>query len=148
MSHFETLRTAVIDEWGLAIVLGLATIPFSALGYLQSSGTVSLTPVLVAGLIAGICYRRRPQRSARAGAVTGLVGAAPIVWFLNDVFVVLGFVSELSQPAWFSALQVVAAASVLVFGVLFAVLVGMVGGAVGNWLAGITGGRRSLPAGN
>lgn len=76
MSHLERLRTAAVDDWAAAIGLGLGTIPFSVVMYWQSSDTYSLTPVLVAGVFAGIAYRNRPQRSARAGAVTGLVGAA------------------------------------------------------------------------
>ncbi|UPM42388.1 DUF5518 domain-containing protein [Halocatena salina] len=90
MALLAPLRKAQTDDsLRFAILLGLATIPFTLL---LSSGSVSISsggvvigssisgePLLLAGLLVGYYYSNRSTESRRAGLWTGLVGSIATV---------------------------------------------------------------------
>jgi hypothetical protein len=123
-----------LDGYKIAVLLGLASIPFTAALYWQSPGTVSGGPVLMAGLLAGLLSADRPVSSTRAGAVAGVVGSAVSLWPFAQM---VGVISTFSQPAWFSLLQVAVAANLVILGAgLFAL-----GGACSGWVGAQAAGR-------
>jgi hypothetical protein len=72
------------SEYRLAVLLGAASIPVTVWvnwalvpGALPRSSEI--WPVTVACLAAGYCYAPRAAASGRAGAITALVGGAPVV---------------------------------------------------------------------
>ncbi len=88
MKSVRALRADLTDDsLRFAILLGLATIPFTlALSWEPVSGdgvviggSVSGEPLLLAGLIVGYYYSNRPTESRRAGLWTGLVGSIATV---------------------------------------------------------------------
>ncbi|RDI69895.1 DUF5518 domain-containing protein [Halopelagius longus] len=136
----------VSDTWKYALLGGLASIPFTTLGYLETGSELSLSPVLFGGLLAGYLAQRNTGTSSGVGFRAGLVGGLPVLLVLADV---LAATSGLAGPTWFVAVGIalalgfVAVVAALVFGL--SGLVGVIGGRIGGWLAG-SGGRRHPPA--
>ena len=147
MTRTGPLPDALSDTWRYALVGGLVALPLTALGYWQSGSELSLSPVLLGGLLAGYLARRDTgQTDVAAGVRAGLVGALPALWLVVDV---AGAATALGGPTWFVAVgggfAVTVAFAVVVVGFGLAALLGGLGGHVGGWLAGRT--RRRPPAG-
>ncbi|SDR30994.1 DUF5518 domain-containing protein [Natronobacterium texcoconense] len=126
-------KIASDDAWRYAILVGLASTPFTATLYWQSSNGYSygFEPVFVAGLLVGVLASGRELDERRVGSRTGLVGILPAFWPFVDS---LAFISGLAQPLWFSGVQV---AFLVFFYALVAglsALVGMVGAMISNWV--------------
>lgn len=140
MAPLEALRRDVLDErFRLALVLGLASIPFTVgVNWLLSPDPVSATPVGIACVIAGYAARSRSVAGTRAGAVTGLVGGVPIVvwqsWIALSDWWNHPTVVDAVGDAW--AMAAATGAAVVTAVVLAAILalVGAVGGFVGDWV--------------
>jgi hypothetical protein len=132
------------DAWRYALVGGLASIPFTALSYLETGSELSLSPVLFGGLLAGYLARRRTGSLDGVGIRAGLVGGLPALAVLAEI---VAASSALGGPAWFVVagslltLGFVVTVAILAFG-LSAVL-GAVGARIGGWLARSSGGGRA-----
>jgi hypothetical protein len=125
------------DTWRFALLGGLLAAPLVALGYWQTGSELSLSPVLLAGLVAGYLARRDTgETRIAAGVRAGLVGALPTLWLLVDV---AGAATALDGPTWFLvvgggfAIAAVATVALLAFGL--AGLLGGLGAVAGGWLA-------------
>jgi hypothetical protein len=143
-----SLHDRLGDRWTYALLPGLGSLPLTTVAYWQSGSELSLSPVLLAGVLAGYLSKRRTDESAGVGVRTGLVGGLSVVWVLVDV---LRAASALAGPPWFVAAGVVFTAGTLVLvavvGFGLAALAGAVGGRIGGWLAGRAGGPGSTTAG-
>lgn len=119
-------------EWRLAVVLGLASIPFTAAFYWQSSPdfTHHFGPVFFAGVIGGFLAYSTDLKARRVGARTGVVGSLVELWPFVDLLV---FISGLNQPLGFSGLQgiVLVCFTLLVIGL--SALAGKIGAILGHW---------------
>ncbi|AFZ72823.1 hypothetical protein SAMN05443661_11416 [Natronobacterium gregoryi] len=126
-------KIASDDTWRYAILVGLASTPFSVLIYWQSSNGYSygFEPVFVAGLLVGFLASGRELDERRVGSRTGLVALFPALWPFVDTLV---FISDLTQSLWFSGVQVTFLVVFYVFAAGLSMLVGMVGALIGNWL--------------
>ena len=146
MSRTGPLPLELSDTWTYALLGGLASVPFTVVGYAQSGSELSLAPVFFGGILAGYLARRRTGTRAGVGARAGLVGGLPGLWILVDL---LAATSALAGPPWFMAagglLALSAAAAIALFVLGLSALCGAVGARVGGWLAG-SGGRRGPPA--
>lgn len=147
MARIESLPAASSDTWRFALLGGLASLPFTTASYWQTGSELSLSPVFFGGLLAAYLARRKHGTAKGVGLRAGLIGGLPGLWVLYDVLVAA---TALSGPPWFMAAGVVMTAlflmtvAVLAFGL--SALVGAVGGRVGGWLAGETGGGGSSVA--
>ncbi|SFS68376.1 DUF5518 domain-containing protein [Halostagnicola kamekurae] len=119
-------------EWRLAIVLGLASIPFTIASYWQSfpDFTRNFVPVFLAGAIGGSLAYTTDLKARRVGARTGVVGSLAELWPLVDL---LAFISGLNQPLWFSGLQGIMLICFMLLVVLLSALVGRIGAIIGHW---------------
>ena len=88
MGSAQEARTDLADDsFRSALFLGFFSIPFTVVlswepisdGVFVIGGSISGTPVLVAGLFVGYRYSRRGASSRRAGMVAGLVGSSVTV---------------------------------------------------------------------
>lgn len=140
------LPPSLSDTWKYALVGGLISVPLTTVGYWQSGSELSLSPVLLGGLLAGYLARRATGTADGVGVRAGVVGALPTLWILADV---LGAASALSGPTWFMAVGVGFTGAILlvvaVVGFGLGALAGALGARAGSWLAGRTG-RRGPPA--
>ncbi|MFA9516610.1 DUF5518 domain-containing protein [Halopenitus sp. H-Gu1] len=137
MTWIDFLQRRVSATWQCALIGGIISLPLTiGLYWLSGMGNeLSLNMVFVGGLIAGFLAKTRviDANGAAAGLRAGIVGAAPGLWFLVDVFEAFTVVSG---PLWFRS-----AALVLVIGTIAVVLfglgalVGFLGAKVGGWLA-------------
>lgn len=104
MISLQSLRDGLTDDsLRFAILLGLATIPFTlALSWkpvssdgLVIGGSVSGEPLLLAGVIVGYRYSQRPTESRRAGLWTGLAGSiATMLVFVAPAATTIGNASS------------------------------------------------------
>ncbi|WP_267641790.1 DUF5518 domain-containing protein [Haloarchaeobius amylolyticus] len=135
MRPLATLRRSPTDEaWLYALPAGLLAALVMSVDYAQSaSNLLDLQAVFAAGLLGGLLYSRRTTRSRRVGLLTGLVGSVAVLWPAVDM---LAFVAGLSQPAWFTAVQVGLVVVVAGLAVALCGLLGVAGAVVGDWLAG------------
>lgn len=147
VTALQNVRHDVRDErFRTAVLIGLASIPVTigsnlllAPGPLSGNGTVSATALFVACLLTGGWYQPRPARSARAGAVTALVGSLPLLLWLPVATVrewmrdptVVDAVGD-SLPM--AAIVLAIGGATLVFLGLSVLLVGRAGATVGAWL--------------
>jgi len=142
MSRTGPLPLELSDTWTYALLGGLASVPFTVLGYAETGSELSLAPVFFGGILAGYLATRRTGTRAGVGARAGLVGGLPGLWLLSDL---LAATSALGGPTWFVAagiaLAVGAAAAVALVVLGLSALCGAVGARIGGWLAG-SGGRR------
>lgn len=125
------------DSLRLAILLGLATIPFTlALSWepVSVSGdggvnvSVSGEPLLLAGLLVGYRYSQRATESRRAGLWTGLVGSIATVL----VFVASAATAVASASSGMTVVAVVLIPIAVVLGVGFNALITMVSAVVAD----------------
>lgn len=119
-------------EWRLAVVLGLASVPFTIAFYWQSMPdfTHHVAPVFFAGVIGGILAHRTDLQARRVGVRTGVVSALAILWPFVDILV---FISRLHQPIGFSGVQVVILTFFMLLVIGFSALVGKIGAVIGHW---------------
>ena len=76
---------ALSDTWRYALAGGLVALPATAIGYWLSGSELSLSPVLLGGVLAGYLARRGPGGAGvAAGVRAGLVGAFPALWLVVD----------------------------------------------------------------
>ncbi|MEY7848833.1 DUF5518 domain-containing protein [Natrarchaeobius sp. A-rgal3] len=129
----ERLRTAT--------VVGLATIPFTLLlsswsanastDTISIGGAISITSVLVGGLVVGYRYGERPTSGRRAGKRTGLVGSIGGI-----LLVVVTMVTGLWGASAGYAVAVVAVSAIAIgFVVILSVFAGMIGAVIGELVA-------------
>lgn len=133
MSFRKSIPVLSDETWKYAIIIGLASTPFTTIRYWRSLNGYShpVVPVLFAGLLGGALAHRREMDERRLGVRIGVVGALPALWPVLDLLV---FIFGLTQPRWFRVIQIML---LVVFIVLLAGLfglVGMVGAILGNWL--------------
>lgn len=131
MVSLHALRDGLTDDsLRFAILLGLATIPFTlALSWEPVSGdgvviggSVSGEPLLLAGVIVGYRYSQRPTESRRAGLWTGLAGSIATVL----VFVAPAPSTIASASSGMTVVAVVLTMVSVVLGVGFSALITMV----------------------
>ncbi|OLZ39615.1 transposase [Natrinema saccharevitans] len=147
----NTLADLTDERFRTAVLLGLASIPFTVVLSWESAPTsFSGEAVVVAGLFAGLHYTdraagngdvglleavrygKRPAVSRRAGVVAGVVGSAPAIgWEIASTAELVWTLS-----GWQKAVAVVALPIVVPFLVALFGLGGGVGAAVGDWLGG------------
>ncbi|KTG08682.1 hypothetical protein AUR64_18630 [Haloprofundus marisrubri] len=155
MAPFRSLLTDLTDErFRVAIGLGVASIPFTiwANWYAVSNGVLRGSDVsflFVACVISGYFYRSREVNSARAGEIAGLSGGVPVLIWQSATFIIAlssypPFVDAIGNATLVTALSV--AVGLVTVPILAAVLllVGWVGGRVGQWLNGQVGSVRSV----
>ncbi len=138
MPSVQDLRDDLTDEsLRVAILAGLATIPFTALlAWTPVSGDVipasSLlgNPLILAGLLVGYYYSDRPTESRRAGMWTGLAGSLGVV----AVAVVDAIASLPSASSELFVLTVVAGPILLAIGVGFLVVFTMLSAQFADWV--------------
>ena len=142
MSPLETLLENPTDRsLRTATLVGLSSVPFTAVLSWRSlpddvvtvaGGTVSGTPLFVAGVIVGYLYYERPTGSRRAGVRAGLVGSiGTVLLYLYNALVTVQTAST-----GVSAAAVVLTPIAVVLGVGLSVLVTTIGAVTGDWLAG------------
>jgi hypothetical protein len=146
MPSLQSLRAASADpEWRYPLLAGLVSGITVALQYWRTPAPaepVDATAVFLAGLFGGALFHGTGA-SRRVGLRTGLVaGVATIPGFARTFTAVFG----LSQPAWFTAVQFLFGAVLLVILVGLSGFVGWVGAVLGNWLAVKTGPERPAAA--
>ncbi|WP_135306247.1 DUF5518 domain-containing protein [Haloarcula amylovorans] len=126
--------------WKYALLGGLPIVPLSLWRYWQSETAVEPVGLCLAALIAGYLAKRRSIDATPVGFRAGVVAAAPAtLWGTIDL---IRFVLDLSQPAWFTGLQLLL---LLVFVPLFVVVAAFFGGLsarIGGWLAERVGRQR------
>jgi len=120
----------------LSIDTALRSVSFAA-----APNHISLEPLFLAGVLVGVLYRGRETGFGRAGKRTGLVGSLPFLWQAAGLF----------QFVWsgsFGNLYLGTGIALLftVVGVVFVVVVAMIGARVGHWLAGSVAWSRSTDA--
>lgn len=106
----DTLEDLTDERFRTAVLLGLASIPFTvALSWESAPTSFSAEAVVAAGLLAGLHYAdrssenadvglfeglrygKRPAVSRRAGVVAGVVGSAPAVgWAIGSMLELAG----------------------------------------------------------
>lgn len=120
--------------WRYAIAGGLASTPLTLAGYWRSGfgSHMSLSWVLLAGVVAGYLAAGRGLDVGWVGLRAGLVGALPGLWMS---FLVLEATFEPMEPPWFRAVGVVVAVLMVAFLFFVSGVVGYLGGKVGGWLA-------------
>jgi hypothetical protein len=142
MPSLHTLRDAPTSrEWRYPLLAGLVSGVTVALQYWRTPAPaepVDASAVFLAGLFGGALFHGTGS-SRRVGLRTGLVaGVVTIPGFARTFAAVFG----LSQPAWFTAVQLLFGAVLLTILVGLSGFVGWVGGVLGNWLAAKTGPER------
>lgn len=111
----------------VALSIGIVTIPATvALSLRTGPNKISITPVLLGGLLVGYVYDQRPVSVERASVWMGVVGSLPFIW---QAYAVL-------QEVWSSPpeLAVLAALFVpvsLLFGLVVSVFSGLVSARIG-----------------
>lgn len=112
---------------------GVLAAIFVALSYGDSTSSLSLGAVFFVGIIVGFLSKRHYGSGKGAGALTGLIGAVPVVWILGQM---LTATSGLSGPAWFTAagtlLIVFFIFCIGVFSFALSALIGEVGARIGD----------------
>ena len=127
---------SVPSDWRVPLFLGGVSIPFSIVSYLQSDSTMSLWPVVIAGLIAGYLT----SNADRVGVRTGFVGGLAVFWIVAEMMLL---VPELTGPTWFLVAAAAGSVAFAVFGLTLSILLGALGAHVGGWLARRRGRSRS-----
>ena len=126
-------RWLLDEDLRVATVLGILSIPVTvAASWSGLPSSFTATPVLLAGVLAGIYYSNRSRSTSykQAGLRTGVVGALPAL--LNSAsFVTSGWAMSVGYAV------VGAVAGVLWFG--FSLVVFAIAGVVGAWIGGIVG---------
>lgn len=138
----ESPSTARSEAWTYGLLGGVVSMPLTVGAYWLSGmgNDFSLNLVFVGGLLAGYLVEARDVAadSDAAGLRAGVVGALPgVVWLVSDrLLPVRG--ADATLPGGFEA--AISALAVL-FGLGFGAVVGLLGGAIGGWLARKVRGR-------
>ncbi len=130
------------DAWRVALIAGVAALPFTTASYVQTGSEIDFGPVFYAGLLAGYLYGSGATDRSRVATRVGIIGALPVLWQFGDMVVYI--VTEPVSPPWFRAFIVAIAAGFSLLSVGFAVVIAMIGAWVGDWL-GETVGRIRVP---
>ncbi|ELY46943.1 DUF5518 domain-containing protein [Natronorubrum bangense] len=139
MNRLQAISDKLSNEvWRYAIIVGLASTPFTIILYWQSYPDFShpISPVFFAGVLVGYISNKQDMDTRQIGKRTGLVAAVPVLWPFFDLLV---FISGFSQPTWFSGFQVMAIILMSIVITVVSVLIGMIGAILGDWLAGKMG---------
>jgi hypothetical protein len=135
------------ETWRYALLGGLVSLPGTTVLYWQSSNELSVTPILIGGLVAGYLFPGDRAGRRRVGVRTGLIGGLPALWMLADF---LALVPGVGGPTWFrvaaGGIGVVTMLLFTLFAFALAAVTGVVGAAVGDWLSRKTGRRRPSSA--
>ena len=132
MSPFPLQRLRS-PAWRLALLAGLASIPVTlVLNWQDPTGPWDASAVALAALVAGYLAKRRGLKGSTVGFRTGVVGAVPVLWSVADV---VAFVLGLTQPAWFTAVQLTVLALLIPVLTGLVAVVGAIAGMAGGWLA-------------
>ncbi|WP_435119430.1 DUF5518 domain-containing protein [Halolamina sp. C58] len=129
------IGSSIPRKWRAPLLLGGASIPFSIVSYLQSDSTMSLWPVVIAGLVAGYLID-----DDRVGARTGFVGGLAVFWIVAEMLLL---VPELTGPWWFLAAAVGMSVVFASLGLALSILLAEAAARVGGWLARRRGRSRS-----
>lgn len=133
MLSIQSLRKDLTDDsLRFAILLGLATIPFTLVlssgsasvsgDGVMSSSSVDGGPLLLAGLLVGYWYSNRSTESRRAGLWTGLVGSiATVLVFVAPEATTIG-----TTTSWTTVIAAVLIPISIALGVGFSVLMTMI----------------------
>ncbi|ADQ68413.1 DUF5518 domain-containing protein [Halogeometricum borinquense] len=142
----DSLRNAVSERWIYALLGASVSVPLTTLGYWQTGSELSLSPVLLGGLIAGYFSKRNTGDRSGVGVRTGLLGVVPVLWMVADI---LAATSALTGPVWFRvagvALVIGLSLTLVTVTAGLGAAAGAIGARVGGWLAG-SGGRNHPPA--
>jgi hypothetical protein len=124
------------DKWRYAFFGVVLSLPLTLVGYWQSGSELSLSPVLLGGILAGYLAARATGTSYGVGYRVGAIGGLPGLLFLVDL---PDAMAALGGPEWFVAVGTafgVVFAGIAVFVVVgFSALVGELGARIGGWLA-------------
>lgn len=149
MVRIGPLRIELNTRWKYALVGGFASIPMTTASYWQTGSEISVSGVLLGGLLAGYLAKRKLGSSHGVGLRAGFVGALPVLWVVYNV---LRAATALSGPTWFIlsgiGLTVLTLAAFAVLSVGLSGIVGEVGGRIGGWLAGSVDQRPSPATGS
>lgn len=132
------------NPWTYALVGGLATIPLVIGSDLLADvgNTFPINMVVLGGFVAGFLAGRASADPHRAAAGAGLLGATPgLVWLLPAL------VDTATDFATAWAFPPATAVFIALFGTVIVCLtafLALLGGVVGNWLAGKIDGWRSV----
>ena len=124
------------DEWRYGLLGGVLSLPLTLVDYWQSGSELSLSPVLLGGILAGYLACRATGTSRGVGYRAGAVGGLPGLLFLVDFPHVM---AALGGPEWFvvagTAFGIVFACVAVLFVVGLSALAGELGARIGGWLA-------------
>lgn len=137
MVKLRKYLSSITENWRYSLPGGVLAAIFVALSYSESlssmSSSMSLEAVFFIGAIVGLLSKRYYGSSKGTGALTGLIGALPIVWILAQM---LTTTSGLSGPAWFIAagtsMTVLGALGAGVLGFALSALIGEAGARIGG----------------
>jgi len=130
-SPLQRLRSS--PTWRFALVAGLVSIPLTlVLNWQNPSGPWDASAVALAALVAGYLAKRRGLNGSTVGFRTGVVGAVPVLWSVADV---VPHVLGLTQPTWFTAVQLTVLILAVPVLVGLVAVVGALAGLIGGWLA-------------
>ena len=147
MPGFARHRERLSPTWRLAILGGCASIPLTLWTYWRSGmgGEMSLSAVVVGGLLAGYLAAGREIDVGPVGFRAGLVGALPGLWIVSKV--VLAAFGPV-EPAWFRGVWMLVAVALMAFSFFLSAVTAVLGAKVGGWLAGKIRRRGTATAGN
>ena len=124
----------VPEPWNYALAGGLASIPVTLFVHWQAASTeeLSLNAVLLGGVVAGYLAGRAGVDTSEAGARAGLVGGLPVLLLVISELVAA--VPALAGPDWFYVAGIAMAVVFVLFTLGIAMLVGVIGAAIGGWI--------------
>lgn len=140
VSHVGFGGFRIPARWAYACIGGGVALPCTALSYWQTGSEVSMSAVVVGGLVTGYLLARSNAETDGAGIPVGIVGGLPILWAVFDTYVVGATITE---PLWFELAGGALLVGFTVAGFGMAALVGEVGVRIGAWGAGSADGRHT-----
>ncbi len=129
-------------SWKYPLIAGGVTAPLTALFYWQAATQFNLTPVLVAGVIAGYLYADKGPKITQIGVRASIIAGIPALGLLFEI--ATAAYSGIGGPGWFQTAAYIGTAGFFAF--IFAVVVvsGIGGAHLGRWLAMKTGRHHSV----
>ncbi|GAB7118022.1 DUF5518 domain-containing protein [Natrinema pallidum] len=138
VSRTPILRTLLEDDaWRVALVAGVAALPFTTASYVRTGTEIDFGPVFYAGLLAGYVYESGSTDRSRVATRVGCISSLPVLWQCSDMVVFA--LTETTSPPWLRAVTVTFVAGFTVLGVGMAIVVAMIGAWIGDWLGGTVG---------
>jgi hypothetical protein len=134
------MLSSVPENWRVPLLVGAASLPFTIASYQQSGSTMSLSAVVLAGVVAGLWT----GGDDRVGIRTGLVGGLAVLRVLVEIVWIL---PSLTGPWWFLVAAAVGSIVFAALGLGFSMVLGWFGARVGAWLAEQSGRSASNAAG-